>query len=370
MKEFQWRLYKKILHATWLVFGFSKEFLRAFCIMPVRVLLIDFLLALDNLFFPQFLTKKIKNPLFIIGHPRSGTTFLHRLLASAGRWESFRYWHLLIPSLTGRVLLAPVFQWLIRHGKDVIYPKEVGHELRLDSFEEDELLFLHLFNTQFMAVTTAWGLGDEDFDEVVFWDRQPEDVRKHSMQFYKECLQRQLTFTQTSRLACNANYSGMRLRSILEVFPDARIVYLVRSPLETIPSHLSLHQKMFFHRFGKDRIPKERLQRYFMRRYWANVVYYLYIETLFKQGILHGGNCLVVTYEELTQDLENVGRRIAAFCGVPYDGATQQAFAEAARLQPHYKRAHQNVPLESFGLRTEDIVRDLRYVLEKYGWMS
>ncbi|WP_448382537.1 sulfotransferase [Desulfosoma sp.] len=368
MIRFLWHVYLKVLRATWSVFGWSRIFLRTLYVMPLRVVAMHGLLFLDHLFFPGFRATPLPAPLFLFGHPRSATTFLHRLLTSTGQWGAFRYWHLLMPSLTGRVLMAPWVRWLVRRGRDVFYPKEVGHELRLESVEEDELLFLHVLNSQFMAVTTAWGLGDDDFEEMVFWDSQPEAVRRKTMGFYRECLRRQLYFTRAPRLACNANYSAMRLRSIFQVFPQAKVIYLVRSPLETIPSHLTLHRNMFHHAFGPHRVPEDRLRRYALRRYRANVAYYRYVEDLFAQGILHSGNCLVIPYEELRDHLEEVGERIARFTDCPFDPALRRAFREAAQAQSGYRRPHHNAPLESFGLRAEDIVRDLGFVLEKYGW--
>ncbi len=36
-------------------------------------------LALDHLLFPAFRSTKLRQPVFIVGVPRSGTTFLHRV---------------------------------------------------------------------------------------------------------------------------------------------------------------------------------------------------------------------------------------------------------------------------------------------------
>lgn len=366
MMGFRWRIYLKILRACCTVFGLGKDFLRTLYVMPVRVLLMDFFLFLDGLFYPEFRRRKVVEPLFVIGHPRSGTTFLHRLLTSTGQWGAFRYWHLLVPSLTARALAAPFVRRLIRGGRGVFFPPSVGHELSLDSVEEDELLFLHNFNTQFMAVTTPWGLGDEDFAEVVFGDAQPQAVRRRTLSFYKECLQRQLLFTGAHRMACNANYSAMRLRSLLRTFPDAKVVYLVRSPLETMPSHLTLHRNMFYHTFGAHRVPQERLRQYAQKRYRYNTAFYTYVESLFEAGVLHSGNCLVIRYESLKEDLEGVGRAIEAFTGVCFEPALKKAFSQAAKTQKDYRPLHRNSSMEEFGLSEEAIMRDLRFIFEKY----
>jgi len=52
-----------------------------------------FCFVLDDLFFPDYKKVSITKPLFIAGVPRSGTTFLHQLLAA----DSERFHRFLIP---------------------------------------------------------------------------------------------------------------------------------------------------------------------------------------------------------------------------------------------------------------------------------
>jgi len=61
------------------------------------------------------------------------------------------------------------------------------------------------------------------------------------MNFYKECVRRQLYMNGGERihLSKNPTFCG-RVESLLEVFPDARFVVLYRNPQETIPSLLKL----------------------------------------------------------------------------------------------------------------------------------
>ena len=47
--------------------------------IPAQILNRIFFLF-DDLLFPGYRSQEVKQPVFIIGNPRSGTTFLHRLL--------------------------------------------------------------------------------------------------------------------------------------------------------------------------------------------------------------------------------------------------------------------------------------------------
>ena len=51
---------------------------------------------------PEFEKAKVKEPVFIMGVNRSGTTFFHKLLASSNQFSTSKTWDLIIPSLSLR----------------------------------------------------------------------------------------------------------------------------------------------------------------------------------------------------------------------------------------------------------------------------
>jgi hypothetical protein len=56
--------------------------------------------------FPAFRRQQIRQPVFVLGVPRSGTTFLHRALAADAAFTTTRTWELLFaPSLCQRYLI-------------------------------------------------------------------------------------------------------------------------------------------------------------------------------------------------------------------------------------------------------------------------
>ena len=53
---------------------------------------------LDHLFFPAYKKQKIVSPIYIIGNPRSGTTFTHRLISKDKRFTYFELFHTIFPT--------------------------------------------------------------------------------------------------------------------------------------------------------------------------------------------------------------------------------------------------------------------------------
>lgn len=111
------KIYLRILRVTWRAYGFGSVFLTWLLVEPAMKLLTGLTLALDHLFFPGFRKVRVERPIFIIGHPRSGTTFLHHLLSQHEEAAPFHTWHLFFPALTARFLFRPLVNLLLRRGK-------------------------------------------------------------------------------------------------------------------------------------------------------------------------------------------------------------------------------------------------------------
>lgn len=364
---FGWGVRWRILTATVTVLGVGREFrYQALEALPYEVLL-KWLLRLEGLFDRTLRQLKIDRPVFIVAHPRSGTTFLHQLLTEGEDFVAFRARDIALPSVLARKLLGKLVEWRLQQ-TPLLFPKGVGHEVTLDSIEEEELLFTHVENSQFLVLLTPLAFSDWDFAPLVYCDEQPPAVQQRAVRFFQDCLRRQMRRLGRHRVVAKLNYSIMRLRSLLRAFPDARIVYLVRSPLETIRSHLSLHRNMLDHQWNLEHLPPYRVQRYFQRRYRYDVELYRYMEDLIDQGVIPPRQLLVVPFTELRDNPLDVVRRVVEFGELPLSEASWQRIEQKLSTAASYRPTHRNYPLETFGLTPEKIFRDLQFVFERYGF--
>ncbi len=180
-----------------------------------------FFLFMDYLIFPGFRKVEIKKPLFVIGHPRSGTSFVHLLYAQTDEMTAFETWHIFCPALTARAFLKPLFRFLIRK-KNILFSEEVGHKIALDRPEEEEMLFFYKFDTQFVLIATLLGFDKDDYREFRFHDLQPREHRIKSAMFLKRCFQRQIYYTGKTQIFAQTHFSTHRIMTLLEVFPDTQ----------------------------------------------------------------------------------------------------------------------------------------------------
>lgn len=202
---------------------------------------------LDNIFFPDWRCQKIRRPIFIIGPPRSGTTLLHRLMAlDKDKFFFFRTWEIIFPSVVQKKALRLINALSLGGIKALLLKAERGlfgelnkmHPVSLFAAEEDDYLFLHIFSGHDLV----WLF---PFAEMEAYLRMDECLglrdRVRVIGFLKRSIQRQAFFLGHQGIYLSkAPAHSARVASLLETFPDARFIYMVRNPLEVIPSMINL----------------------------------------------------------------------------------------------------------------------------------
>ncbi len=381
------RIYIKILRSCLKTFGFGGLFFYYLYKVPLKLLYTHFFLFLDNIFFPKYRKIKIQNPVFIIGHPRSATTFFHEILRQASDFLVFQKWELVHPSLTERSFLSHSKFFLTVHSiliselsftphlvKTIITaPKNIRKEKvqnqnkKLESIaKEEELLFLHTLDTQFLSIETPLGFEKKGYPELCFNDDQPHEAM--SVKFLKGCFKRQSYRTGNKQIIAKMNFSLFRVKTLLKIFPDAKFIYIARSPLETIPSHLSLHRGIIDRCFGLDNIPADKLQQYFKNRYQYNIEFYKHFEALKKNNVIPEDRLLEISYDEIKNDLWEVVERTKNFGELEFTHELEKNLKKQSNAQSDYKRKHKNFPLEQFNLTEEKIRSDFDFVFKRYGF--
>ncbi|MEH6551544.1 MAG: sulfotransferase [Pseudomonadales bacterium] len=230
--------------------GRSRILFRLLVLVPLNYLFNAVFFLLDYVFFPKLWSQKVEKPVFIVGHARSGTTLMHRLMAADGdRFSFFLYWEMFFPSLLQKKILKGL-GWIDQHwfgswinGKLKVWDEKTFapwrhiHEQGLWIPEEDQFVMRGAF------VTQQWSLDLPLIHKVDIFhvDQLSEKRKRRWMRHYKECVKRQLLLHggHKTHLSKNPVMSGW-VNALLETFPDAGIVVMMRDPLQCIPSTLKL----------------------------------------------------------------------------------------------------------------------------------
>ena len=187
--------------------------------------------------FPEIHQHALQKPVFITGWYRTGTTYLHNLLAAHPDVRAPLYWELRNPCpstdprktksariirnvhLTNRIhrYLAPGFN--------------DAHAMAADKPEE----CLHLFENCFMG-TNAFFITEA---KKIAWWLLESDMRQ-GYAFYRDQLELLNWLRPGERWVLKWPYHLWHLDALLDTFPDAFIIHVHRHPIEAVPSVCSL----------------------------------------------------------------------------------------------------------------------------------
>ena len=328
-------------------------------------------LQLDRILFPGYRKLRIRNPVFIVGNARSGTTLFHRLLCGdEERFVYFRTWEVLFPSLLQKRMIRALaagysrifpdsFQRLAAWERRQLQSLKAMHPIGIDKPEEDEFLLLIPFASATLAVFFPYV---DRLQELVHFDGRPARVRQRIMRFYRECVARQLYLHGGDRTLVSKNPSFVtKLQSLAQEFPDAKFVYLIRNPFETIPSLLKL-MRTIWQGLGLDSDHIESSTRQLAEGCMRDYRYA--IEVLSK---LPEDRYAIVEYTDLVADpraaVEQVYDRLKLSISADFKG---RLVAERSR-QRRYQS--ENVySLEEFGISQAEVSQGLAGILERFGY--
>lgn len=328
-----------------------------------------FMLFLDNILFRGYRNVKIVKPVFILGHPRSGTTFTHRLFTQTHEWAAWKTWELLVPSIIGRYVVGPILNLCVAilsrswHKADNI--SDDAHEVKLDTYEEEEVLFFWSMNTHFFHVFTPLAFSKRFRHLMGYETMQPDWQQKYDCKLLRELLQRQVYYTGKQQVVAKLPYSTLRVRHLMEEFPDAKIVYIARPPTETLPSILSLTTSFHVNQFGTN-IPKNGWEAFYTNYAEKSAELQQYFIDFTKNGCPE--NVKVIKYWDLRQNLLPMFQEICEFCGLtPSEELTERVRVQHEK-QATYVRKHKVKSLADFGLTWDKLMPEFEPIFDFYGF--
>ncbi|CAD5111262.1 unnamed protein product [Dimorphilus gyrociliatus] len=192
---------------------------------------------------PDILNVKIKDPVFFITLPRTGSTFLHCLLKEDPSWFAPRIWmqksHFPSPS---NPYSEKDMEIINKNRDEVIYFQSltdwnVLSKAHLVSERDPEDLLIQLEPLGINAAA-SWLFGMEDYNKFIATlplEKWSEVMKKLKVMF--QCLMKNYPST---RLLSMSHIFCVNVESIYETFPDAKFVIIHRDPVKSVSSLSSL----------------------------------------------------------------------------------------------------------------------------------
>jgi len=325
--------------------------------------------ALDHIFFPGFKRQAVREPVFIVAPSRTGSTLTQKLMSlDQERFVYNTLYQTIFPAVffqrcfdalcwldrrTGRPL-ARVVHWMEKKwfgGWDEM------HKLRFNQPEEDDGFFVYTFLTEaifllFLHVDELWEAG--------FQDALPPEKRRKLMSFYRSCLQRRLYASGPNRtILTKATQSSGAVESLLEAFPDARFITIIRDPCAAVASHVSVFWPVW-----KTHSPYLRKDGPEAKAYARLAVSWFQHLFAFREKV-DPRRYYCIDYRDLTRDPQGVLRDVYRHFGWTMSAGFREKLAQLNAQEQAFQSNH-SYSLEEFGLTKEWIHQELGAVLDFY----
>ena len=313
------------------------------------------LTVMENLFNSRKIrrTQLVGDPVFVIGHWRSGTTLLHEYLIRDEQFTFSDTYTCFAPThfnFSGP-LFRPWVQWLMP-AKRPMDNMAVG----LDRPQEDEFALCAAgLPSPYLSVLYP-NLPPIDLPYLTLRDISDKQ-RKQWLDTFEWFL-KSLTFANNKRIVLKSPPHTGRIRTILERFPNAKFVHINRNPYTLFPSTYTLWMKLagvhgLQHPKGKGL--EEKIYHDFELMYEAYEA---------DQALLQPGQLIDVGYDELVAAPVEVLRKIYETLDLGDFASVEGRFAEYASTQKSYKKNKFGIDPEI----AETISRRWSGYIQKYGY--
>ena len=314
---------------------------------------------------PEVDDVSLRAPLFILGFPRTGTTLLQNLLALDPGQRALRFWELQTPApchpdpavdfgrrlRVGQASLAAAY---------FVAPEMAQiHAISATSFEECWPLFsntFHVMNYDLQSGFVDYG------DWLLGQDLRPAYAE------YRRSLQTLChaprgpggVGTATDRLILKCPEHLWFLDALLDVFPDARVVWTHRDPVDSVASYCSLIS--LNHRMLYGAIDPPRVGAHIARRFDEGVRRAMAVvdRRLGPDQVFH------VDFRALRRDPLPVVRTIKAWMGQPHDAAAEERAAAWLAAERSDKPGQHLYGAEMFGLDPEALRSRFSSYIERF----
>jgi hypothetical protein len=314
---------------------------------------------------PEILAVSAREPVFVVGMPRTGTTFLQRLLSRDRRWRTAPFWEVMDPVPAGEVTAGTP------GGKGTDRRVAAGaRAVSLARWSSPELVEMHaIVNTEPEEEVTILSTGFSSsyyecmamLPSYVHWYRSADHTGGYRL--FRQFLQAmQWIRPDGDRWLLKAPSHLEMLTPLRAVFPDATLVQTHRDPVTSVASMSSMMaygtRSTFDH-------PDPRLIGQFAADY---------VERLLRASIRDrpADRIVDVRFRQFVADPVGQARRVYEAAGREWDQAAEQSLRAYAAEQAARVSGHRYEPGD-FGLNVTALRERFAFYYERFdvetdGW--
>ncbi|MFK7732830.1 MAG: sulfotransferase [Pseudomonadales bacterium] len=313
---------------------------------------------------PEILERKIPSPVVIVGLARSGTTRLHRLMASDSQFLHVKAWESMNPvpypdSLKVRDSgegIDPRITEIEQGLKVVLYmsPQIAAvHPLGAHEVEEEIGMIMHDFSTQMFEVQAKI----ESFAEHLMTNDQT-----HAYQHMRTLMQVISWFRKDPEdkpWIMKSPQHMQDLDALLATFPDAKLICPHRDPVKVVGSSCS----MTWNSIVRD---SDSIDPHWVGQEWLAKTQRMLVKNLSIRDGLPAAQQHDVLYADITADWEASLQGIYDFLGMEFSGTAKQGMRDWLASNAQHKHGAHKYSLEDFGISKEQVEEKLQFYRQRF----
>jgi hypothetical protein len=198
---------------------------------------------IDKIYFKRKVEKYNfkESPVFILGHWRSGTTLLHNLLTLDPLAGYVTTYHAVFPNNLRS-------KWLFKTFMRVFMPKvRPGDQVKISiNFpQEDEYALSNLTRYSFYHTFYFPTHYRKFYQQAVMFKSLPEDLKDNWKLNYQKLIIKALINTSGERAILKNPVNTGRVIQLLDIFPNAKFIFLIRNPVIVYLSTKKFFSQLF-----------------------------------------------------------------------------------------------------------------------------
>ena len=334
-------------------------------ISGVMVLVLRMIVGIGRIFDHVIfwkIRKPLKDPIIIVGNPRSGTTFLHRFLIKENIGTGSQLWQMLYPSVILQKCIKP-FLPILEKISPARHHSTAAHKTSLTSVETDDVSLLFRYLDGFFLYGFFLTFDDEDLFHWV--DPNITDRSSRDFSWFESMWKRNILTNKGERYIGKLFSLSSNLPAFQKRFPDAKVLYMVRDPLNVIPSGLSLVTGVLDKKFNFWSLDEKIRMRFIDRLYNALIELLNRFHHDWTNNNINKENVLVVRFDIMMNDFETLMDQIINFIDIEKKDSLAKVIQDTAESQKSYKSKHK-YDLEKFGLTEDRIKMDCKAIYQTF----
>ncbi len=313
---------------------------------------------------PEILEEQVDVKAVLTGLPRTGSTMLHRMLASAPNLTGVKWYETqnYVP-LDGEVRGDPTPRREAAKGVLAYMLEKIPelmsiHPMDIEQPDEEVIILGQLFSSSMIESTYYV----PDYAEWLS-QQNPRPAYEDLIEILKSLqwqnLSRRIEGGKAKSWVLKTPGHLMGLQTVLDVFPKAKIVMTHRDPVSTIPSYCSMEASLY--RMGSDDISNHEIGAYWMKRLKD------WLDNFMSVRAVNPSTCFIdVSYSSLLKSPTVEGARVLDAAGIPLSEEIHNNMEEWIELNRREHRAKHKYSLEDFGLNSNDISKTYKSYIDQY----